>query len=89
MIRRIENTDRCSVYEAENIYRDCNFLMVDVEKEAGVTYGVVVAVSESKDDHRNLVDLEKEQIQAGHRTLIGGEYQDSIDINDMRYEKIA
>lgn len=89
MTNIIDSKEMISVYEADNIYKGCNYILTSPERKDGVIYGSVYAISDTRETHRELVKLEKDLRKNGIDTLIGGEYRDSIGISDMRYERIA
>ncbi len=89
MLKIIKDNDLIPVYDAENKYRNCNILLIDTEKKNNSLYGKVYAVSDSVDSHNELLDLESSLIDKGTKTILAGEYVDSLSVDHLRMVRIA
>ncbi len=89
MITYIKDNNPISIYDAENKYKNCNILMINPEKKENTTFGEVYAVSDSPDSHNELLDIENGMIKKGIKTIIGGEYSNSLSVDYLKMVKIA
>lgn len=76
----IKDSKKIDFMEAENKYRNSNYLMRDIESKDETVYGVACAISTSPNTLDKLVRLEDELQVKGIKTLIGGEYTDNIRV---------
>ena len=83
MIKIINDNSRISMYDADNIYKDCNYLMIRIQREDCVLYGYIYAISDSVESNTELLELEKSFSDQGIPTLIGGEYKDSFSFDHL------
>ena len=83
MIKIINDYSRISMYDADNIYKDCNYLMIRIQREDSILYGYIYAISDSVESNTELLELEKSFSDQGIPTLIGGEYKDSFSFDHL------
>ena len=89
MVTIIKDENLIPVYDAENRYQNCNILMVDPKKEDNTIVGKVYAVSDSIESHNELLDLESSLIEKGIKTILAGEYRDSLSVDHLKMVTIA
>lgn len=76
----IQDSKEIDFIEAENKYKNSNYLMINIEYRDGTVYGVVCTISTSPDTLDKLVRLEDELQAKGIKTLIGGEYTNDVRV---------
>ena len=84
MIKIINDYSRISMYDADNIYKDCNYLMIRIQREDSILYGYIYAISDSVESNTKLLELEKSFSDQGIPTLIGGEYKSSLGFDNLK-----
>ena len=89
MITYVKDNNLISIYDAENKYKNCNILMINPGKKENTTFGEVYAVSDSPDSHNELLDIEADMIDQGIKTIIAGEYSNSLSVGYLKMVKIA
>ena len=89
MLKKVNDKTIISVYDAENKYQNCNILMINCKKNENTMYGEVYAVSDSIESHNELLDLEASLIESGIKTILAGEYKDSLSVDHLRMVRIA
>ena len=89
MLKKVNDKTLISVYDAENKYQNCNILMINCKKNENTMYGEVYAVSDSIESHNELLDLEASLIESGIKTILAGEYKDSLSVDHLRMVRIA
>ncbi len=89
MLTIFKDTTSISIYDAENKYKNCNILMINPDRKDNATYGEVYAISDSPDSHNELLDLEDDLIKRGYKSLIAGEYSNSLSVDYLKMVKIA
>ena len=89
MLKKVNDKTLISVYDAENKYQNCNILMINCKKNDNTMYGEVYAISDSIESHNELLDLEASLIESGIKTILAGEYKDSLSVDHLRMVRIA
>ena len=89
MIKILKDENLISVYEAENKYQNCNILLINSVKKENTLYGKVYAISDSLESHNELLDLEASLMEGGEKTLLAGEYKDSLSVDHLKMVRIA
>ena len=89
MLRIIRDDKSVSVFDAENKYKNCNILLINPEKTDDTLFGEVYAISDSIDSHNDLLDVESALIDEGIKTIIAGEYKDSLSVDYLKMVRIA
>ena len=74
----IDSKERISYLDAERIYRDAQYLMINIDDKNGIAYGNVYAVSRDSSTLSELVKMESKLQEQGIECLIGGEYSNSL-----------
>ena len=88
MINIINDSGRTTLYDADNTYRNCNYLMTNIMPCGYTVDGNIYAVSDSLDTQSELLDIEDELRGRGISTLIGGEYRNSFTFDHLRMVRI-
>ena len=89
MIRVIDSKDKISMYEADNLYKDANYLLVDIVRQEGTILGRVYAISDDPSTNKELLALEEEFSDKGVLTFIGGEYKNSFSFAHLEMVSVA
>lgn len=89
MLKIIKDEALISVYDAENKYQNCNILMINCIKKDNTTFGEVYAISDTVESHDELLDLEASLNDTGMKTILAGEYGDSLNVDHLRMVRIA
>ena len=84
--KEIHDDEVITFVEAENKYRNANYLMINTEFKNGTIYGTVCAISTDPSTLGMLVKLEEEFQAKNISTLMGGEYSNST-IDDLEIVK--
>ena len=83
----IHEDEEIDFMEAENRYKNANYLMIDTKSKNGTVYGIVRAISRDPSTLDMLVALEDEFHAKNIPTLIGGEYANS-NFDDLEILKV-
>ena len=89
MLKIINDEALISVSDAENRYQNCNILMINCIKKDNTTFGEIYAVSDAVESHDELLDLEASLIDNGTKTILAGEYRNSLNVDHLRMVRIA
>jgi len=84
----IDSKEVISSIEAERVYKNSNYLMVNIDFRDDGVHGRVYAVSRDPSTLDDLVEAEERLNDQGIETLIGGEYTnrvfDTIELVSMK-----
>ncbi|MCM1125758.1 MAG: hypothetical protein NC429_04740 [Lachnospiraceae bacterium] len=88
--KELHDNEEIDFMEAENRYRNANYLMTNTRSKDGTIYGIVRAISTDPTTLSMLIALEDEFQAKNIPTLIGGEYSNSQfdDLEMLKFERI-
>ncbi len=88
--REIHDNEEIDFMEAENRYKNANYLMTDTKSKNGTVYGIVRAISTDPSTLDMLIAMEDDFQAKNISTLIGGEYANSNfdDLEILKVERI-
>ena len=89
MLKIIDDKKLFAIDDAENLYNNCNILLINTVKKDNTLFGEVYAISDSVDSHNDLLDLESSLIKSGIKTILAGEYKNSLSVDHLKMVKIA
>lgn len=74
----IDSTERISSDEADNKYKNMQYLMKDIVIEQGIVYGIIYALSKDPASYEDLIELENKLQKQGIETMVDGDYSPSL-----------